>query len=314
MPLLHIAVLALVQGITEFLPVSSSGHLVLVPIFLDWPDQGLVMDVAVHVGTLFAVMLYFSKDLWGMATGVGKMLRGRKDPGARLLMLVVVASLPVIAGGYLVNRYAGDGLRGLEVVAWTTFGFGIVLYFADRMGMTLRRVEHLGYGDALVIGFAQVLALVPGTSRSGITISAARILGMERQDAARFSMLMSIPAILGAGSLKGWDLYQAGDADLTGAALLGAGLAFISALVAIALMMAWLRRASFTPFVVYRLLLGGFLLVVAYGWIGGKQPPPTPPADRRYSGRWSGRRRWRWWRGSPPSRRRRGPGSSGGGC
>jgi len=182
--------------------------------------------------------------------------------------LLVVASLPVVGAGYLVNAYAGDALRSLAVIAWATLIFGILLFLADRMGMTVRRIEHLKLGDAVIVGLAQALALIPGTSRSGITVTAARMLGLERTDAARFSMLLSIPAILGAGTLKGLELYQAGDADLTGAALLAAGLAFITALVAISLMMAWLKRASFTPFVLYRLALGGFLLAVAYGWIG----------------------------------------------
>ena len=147
------------------------------------------------------------------------------------------------------------------------FGFGIALYVTDRLGMTVRRMEHATFGDAVIIGLAQVLALVPGTSRAGITISAGRMLGLERTDAARFSMLLSIPAILGAGALKSWELYQAGDADITADALLAAGLAFAAAWLAIFLMMAWLRHATFTPFVIYRVVLGAFLLALAYGAI-----------------------------------------------
>lgn len=264
---LHIAVVALIQGITEFLPVSSSGHLVLVSPLTGWPDQGLVIDVAVHVGTLGAVVIYFWQDLWAMILGLLRVAKGRRDPGAVLAAQVVVATLPVIAAGYAFNHYLPAGIRGLTVVAWTTLGFGIVLYIADKVGMTLRRIEHVGYSDALIIGIAQILALVPGTSRSGITMSAARILGFERADAARFSMLLSIPAILGAGVLKGLELVESGNADLTGTALVAAGLAFASALVSIAVLMAWLRRSSFTPFVIYRVLLGGVLLVLAYSGV-----------------------------------------------
>ena len=264
---LHIVVLALVQGITEFLPISSSGHLILVPTLTGWPDQGLLMDVAVHVGTLGAVILYFWRDLWAMLSGLWRALRGKRDPGARLAGCVIVATVPVVVAGYLMNRHMPGGLRSLAVIGWATLGFGVLLYMIDRVGMTVRRVEHLKMGDAVVIGLAQVLALIPGASRSGVTMTAGRLLGMERPDAARFSMLMSIPAILGAGTLKGLELYQAGDAALTSAVLTAAGIAFGAALIAITVMMAWLKRATFTPFVLYRIVLGGFLLSVAYGWL-----------------------------------------------
>ena len=268
MDILHLAVLAIVQGITEFLPVSSSGHLVLVPLFMDVPDQGLLMDVAVHVGTLFAVALYFWRDVWGVFSGVGRMMRGRSDPGARLAGLLIAGTIPVIGAGFALNHYYPEGIRGLEVIGWTTLGFGILLMVADKIGMTLRRIEHLRLSDAVVIGIVQALALIPGTSRSGICMTAARMMGMERQDAARFSMLLGIPALLGAGTLKGYELWKSGDAQLTADAFIGAGLAFITAMIAISLMMAWLRRATFTPFAVYRVFLGGFLLAISYGFVG----------------------------------------------
>lgn len=261
---LHILVLALVQGITEFLPISSSGHLVLVPVFGGWDDQGLLMDVAVHVGTLGAVMIYFWRDIWHMVRGILRTAKGKRDPGARLAAMVVLATIPVIGAGYFLDKYIGPQYRTVEVIGWTTLGFGFLLYISDKIGLTIRRVEHTGIVDALIIGLAQCLALIPGTSRSGITITAARFLGFERIDAARFSMLLSIPTILGAGALKGWELYQSGNIQLTNDALTAAGIAFISAFVALFIMMAWLRRASFTPFFVYRLFLGGGLLYYAY--------------------------------------------------
>ncbi|MBT6093625.1 MAG: undecaprenyl-diphosphate phosphatase [Rhodospirillaceae bacterium] len=268
MDIIHLAVLALVQGITELLPVSSSGHLVLVPLFMDVPDQGLLMDVAVHVGTLGAVVVYLWRDVWAMIGGLGRAMKGRRDPGAKLAGFLVLGTIPVVAAGYALNHYIPNGIRGLDVIAWTTLGFGILLLVADKVGMTLRRIEHLRFGDVLIIGLVQALALIPGTSRSGICMTAGRMMGMERRDSARFAMLLGIPAIAGAGVLKGWELYRSGDAQITADAMLASGLAFVTALIAIALMMAWLRRASFTIFGVYRILLGGFLLAIAYGVVG----------------------------------------------
>lgn len=267
MTLLHIVVIALVQGITEFLPISSSGHLILVPALTGWRDQGVLMDVAVHMGTLGAVMLYFRRDLWAMLVGLGRALRGKRDPGAKLAALIVVATVPAVIAGYSMNVYLPDGIRSSTLVGWTILGYGLLLYAADKFGMTVRRIEHLRFGDAVIIGTAQVLALIPGTSRSGITMTAARLLGMERPDAARFSMLLSVPTIIGAGLLKGVELYQSGDAALTSAAFTASAIAFFAGLLAIAAMMAWLKRSTFTPFVVYRIMLGGFILLVTYGWL-----------------------------------------------
>lgn len=267
MALLHIVVLALVQGITEFLPISSSAHLILVPRFTDWPDQGLAMDVAVHVGTLLAVMLYFWRDLVFMVSGLWRLTKGKRDPGAKLSFQIVVATIPVVIAGLLFSKFVPDGLRSIEVIAWATLGFGVLLFVTDKIGMTIRRIEHLTYMDAIIIGLAQVLALIPGTSRSGITMTAARLLGFERAESARFSMLMSIPTIMAAGILIGKKIYESGDTQLTSDAIMAGGLAFSSALLIIFFMMAWLKRASFTPFVIYRLLLGGALLTVVYGVI-----------------------------------------------
>ena len=271
MPLLFVVVLAVVQGITEFLPISSSGHLELTWRALDAaevphpPDQDrLVLFVAVHVGSLLAVMLYFWRDVLTMALAFVRLVRGRVGPEAKLLGAVVAGSLPLVVVGVLVKDGLIEQLYSLPVVAWATLGFGVLLLVADRLGMTVRRTEHLGLVGALTIGLAQCLALIPGTSRSGITMTAARFLGFERAEAARFSMLLSIPAILGAGALLGIELYETGSLQLGLDAAYGAGLAFVSALLAIALMMAWLCRAGFTPFVLYRLLLGMVLLWIAH--------------------------------------------------
>ncbi len=278
MPLLYLFILALVQGVTEFLPVSSSGHLILTWSLFD--DAGgavarlpeserLVIDIAVHVGTLGAVCLYFWRDLGAMTGGLLKLLAGQRGPGARLAVAVLIGTLPVILVGFLAKDFVTQTLRSAEVIAWTTLLFGILLYAADKVGLTVRRVEHMTLVQAGLIGLSQVLALIPGTSRSGITMTAARFFGFERAEAARFSLLLSIPAILGAGTLAALDLYKSGDAVLTSSALTALALSFISALLAIAIMMAWLRRASFTPFVIYRVLLAGVLFWLIYG--GGAQ-------------------------------------------
>lgn len=268
MPILHIVVLALVQGVTEFLPISSSGHLVLVPWFAGWEDQGLTLDVAVHVGTLGAVMVYLWRDIADILNGFWRMLKGKGvNKSVWLAIYLVLGTIPVIAAGYAMKTYVPGGIRSIEVIGWATLGFGVLLWVMDRYGVTLRRMEHLRLSDVLIIGLAQCLALIPGTSRSGITMTAGRMLGMERPDCARFSMLLSIPVIVGAGTLLGLDVYEAGDPVQIGNVLWAAGFAFISALIAIALMMTWLRRANFTPFVIYRILLGGVLLAGAYGYL-----------------------------------------------
>ena len=264
MALYHILILAIVQGITEFLPISSSGHLILTSQVLGWTDQGLIIDIAVHVGTLFAVLLYFWRDIWLMLAGLVLLVTGRSSRGAQLALYIIVGTIPVILIGYLGKDLIGTALRSAEVIAWATLGFGILLWVADKFGMTLRTIEHLSWGGVLFIGLAQVLALIPGTSRSGITITAARLLGMERREAARFSMLLSIPTIIGAGVLSGYDLFKAGDIALGLDALIAAALAFLTAILAIWTLMQWLRRSSFTPFVIYRILLATGLLYWVY--------------------------------------------------
>ena len=263
--LVQLAVIALIQGLTEFLPISSSGHLILIPSVTGWQDQGLVIDVAVHVGTLGAVMAYLWRDIWTMLKGLCKPGNVRRNPGLKLMAHLIIATVPVVIVGGLVFTHVGDMLRSAVVVGWATIGFGVLLYIADRFTVTINRVEHMTWGRALIIGIAQVFALIPGASRAGTTITMARWLGFERTDAARFSMLMSIPAIGGAGVLIGLQLVETGNAVLTRDALIAAGLSFLAALLAIALFLRWLRFAGFGPFVIYRLALGALIL----GWVYG---------------------------------------------
>ncbi len=265
MSIFELFVLAVVQGITEFLPISSSGHLRIVSDLLGLEGNTLVIDVAVHVGTLFAVILYFWRDLFFILAGLGNAARGRRHDGTKLAGYLIVASIPVALAGYFGRGLIEDSLRSLEGVGWATLGFALLLFAGDRMGMKILRMEHMNMPNAVVIGLAQALALIPGTSRSGITITAARFLGYERAEAARFSMLLSIPAIGGAGALIGRELIASGDPLLTQSALIAAALSFVAALAAIALFLRWLKFAGFGPFVVYRLVVGGVILAWAYG-------------------------------------------------
>lgn len=264
MPNIDILVLAIVQGVAEFLPISSSGHLILVPQFYCWPDQGLTMDVAAHVGTLLAVVIYFWRDLLSMSQGAWKVLRGKRDPRVRLLGLLLVAAVPALIAGFVADTYLGDTLRSPLVVAGALIGFGILLYITDKIGLTVRRIEHMSWGNALAIGLFQCLAFIPGTSRSGVTMTMARLLGFERPDAARFSFLLAIPTIAAAGLYKGWQLVRSADEAALQMAGLMVVLSAIAGFLAIAFLMYWVRRASFTPFVIYRIALGLFVLYLFY--------------------------------------------------
>ena len=262
MDLLNLLVLAVVQGITEFLPISSSAHLILVPVLLGWPDQGLAIDIAVHVGTLLAVLVYFHRDVLALLAGLWAAARGRPDNRSRLVLHLVVATLPIVVVGLLAKDLVGTTFRNGLLIAATTIVFGVVLWLADRGAERHeRRLETMTVGDAIVIGLAQVLAIVPGTSRSGITMTAALFLRFSRTESARFSMLLSIPTIAAAGLLATLDLVRGGDATLQADAVWAAVLAFLAALCAIWGLMRWLETSSFTPFVIYRLVLGALLLL-----------------------------------------------------
>lgn len=264
MPIYYLLVLAIVQGITEFLPISSSGHLVLVAKFIDFSNHSLTLDVAMHVGTLGAVLIYLWRDIGLMFWGVFEFFSGNKTLGGKLFLWLIIGTIPVAGCGYILNQYFPNGIRDIQTIAWMTLIFGVFLMLSDKIGMTFRRIEHLRFADVILISIVQVLALIPGTSRSGVCITAGRFLGMERAAAARFSLLLSIPAILGAGSLKGYDLWQSDNLIMTDAAFLAAVIAFLVAFISIFLMMAWLRKSSLTPFAIYRILLGGLLLVAPY--------------------------------------------------
>lgn len=264
MDLLQIIVLAVVQGITEFLPISSSGHLILIPIFTGWPDQGVVTDVMVHVGSLFAVIVYFWRDVIRLIIGGVDLLRFRWNENSRLAAYILIGTIPAVLFGLILKKFdLLPSLRNFEVIGWTAIIYGILLYVTDRYGLRDRFIGDMRMSPAIIIGFAQALALIPGTSRSGITITAARALGYERSDAARFSFLLGIPAIAGAGLLTYLDVHSQG-LEIPVDALYAAGLTFFSAIAAIAFLMALVKRFSFLPYVIYRLILGVVLLGFAY--------------------------------------------------
>lgn len=267
MPLFQLILVAVIQGLTEFLPISSSGHLILLPNLTGMEDQGLVIDVAVHVGTLFAVILYFWADVRIAALGALRLLRGRVDTqGAFLALCLGVATIPVVLAG-LALKLAGldEALRSVAVIGWAMLVFGVVLYWADQTGPVTRTASDWSLRHALIMGLWQVLALIPGTSRAGITITGARQLGYTRHDGAKLAMLMSIPTIAMAGLLLGLDVAAEADWGLLRDGAIAAGFAFLSALAALYFMMRLLRSVSFTPYVVYRVVLGLILLAIAYG-------------------------------------------------
>lgn len=266
MSLLYLLALAALQGVTEFLPISSSGHLILLPALTGHADQGQIIDVAVHIGTLMAVLLYFRADVAMALRGVPRMLSGRIDtPGARLAFLLGVATVPVVIAG-LVLKLTGldEALRSIAVIGWTMLLFGLFLYWTDQKGATERRTGDWSLRHAIIMGLWQAVALIPGTSRSGITISGARALGYARTDAARLSMLMSIPTIIASGTLLGIEVAATANAAAARDGAVAAVFAFVSALLALTLMMRLLRSVSFTPYVIYRVILGLLLLYIAY--------------------------------------------------
>lgn len=266
MTLFHLFILAVIQGVTEFLPVSSSGHLILLPGLTGMQDQGLALDVAVHVGTLAAVVAYFWSDVKLALFGSFRLMSGRIDtPGAFLALCLGISTIPVVIVGLILHMTGlSIGMRSVAVIGWTMLLFGLILYWADKTGLSNRTGSQWTLKHAVLMGLAQALALIPGTSRSGITITAARKLGYDREGAARLSMLMSIPTIIASGALLAGDAIGQADAQLYKDATIAALFAFGAAFLALVLMMRLLKSVSFTPYVIYRIILGGILLVYAY--------------------------------------------------
>lgn len=268
----HLLLLAAIQGITEFIPVSSSGHLQLVHGLTAFPDHGLAVDVALHAGTLLAVMAYFYRDVGLMLAGGRDIVRRQPSAPAHLVRVLVIASLPVLlAGAALVVLGVADALRKPEIVAWASIVFAIPLWLADRRHVTRssdikasegRDVQAISPRHALIVGLAQMLSLIPGASRAGVTIMAGLYLGFDRTQSARFSMLLAMP-VIGAFALVGLvDLVLTGALEALGTGLVAGLLAALFAFATIHVFLKMTRKIGLLPFVIYRIALGISLLVV----------------------------------------------------
>ncbi len=258
---LQTIVLAIVQGLTEFLPISSSGHLVLVPAVFGWADQGLTFDVAVHFGSLLAVAVYFRNDLKALISGGARMLGGNgSSPESRMALFIVIGTVPAAIVGLYLAGWIEANLRDPIVIVYTLSGYGVLMALADRFGNRQRVIADVGLKDAVFIGIAQALALVPGTSRSGITITAAMILGFQRQDAARFSFLLSAPVILLATGYETALLFIEGTQIAWVQLAIGASISAVVAYLSINFFMRFVNAIGLLPFALYRLGLAGVVL------------------------------------------------------
>lgn len=275
MPITHIVVLALLQGLTEFLPVSSSAHLIFPSQLLGWEDQGLAFDVAVHLGTLLAVIIYYIVDLVQIGTHtVESIVKRKQTPLSRIGWFIIIATIPAAVAGFFLEEYIGTVARSIHVIAYTTIGFGLLLGIASYINRKINwrtivniqgqrpdSLRHMTIWQAIIIGFAQAIALIPGTSRSGITLTAGLLLGMRPEAAARFSFLMSIPIILASALLEGIKLYNN---ETIGAnpieMLIGGVISFVTSIIVISLFMRYISKSGMGIFVIYRLCLGAALL------------------------------------------------------
>ena len=265
MDIFQVIVLALIQGLTEFLPISSSAHLILPAQLLDWQDQGLTFDVAVNTGSLLAVVIYFRRELFSMFTAwTGSLVSRKQTQESKLAWWIILATIPAVIFGFTAKDFISTHLRNIEVIATTTIVFGLLLWWADKLNREGFSEFQVGWKKALLIGFAQAMALIPGTSRSGATITAALALGLSREAAARFSFLMSVPVSLGAAILVVKDLLSSQEAIDYQALVLGTGLSFVAAYLCIHYFLKIISRMGMTPFVIYRLALGAILCVVIF--------------------------------------------------
>lgn len=265
MSFIEILLLSFIQGLTEFLPVSSSGHLILLPKLLGWQDHGLELDVAVHIGTLCSVLIYFYQQIHQMIRDTIRFICSRFSPHAytpsvHLSITIIVATIPAVVFGFVLKKLGQEMVRGVEIIAFTSIFFGALLYLTDKLGY--KNEKDVSFGKGCMIGFAQAIALIPGTSRSGICITMGRLLGVDRTSAARFAFLLSIPAILGAGVLTSLDAIKTGVPLLTVDVGLAVLFSFLFGLLAIRFMMTYLAKYSLAPFAIYRIALGIGLLLL----------------------------------------------------
>ena len=262
MDLIHLIILSIVQGITEFLPISSSAHLVLFPKLMGWEDQGLVIDVAAHLGSLFAVVFYFRKDFGKiLIDGLGQTFRiNYTNDQHKLFWFIIIASIPALLVGFFFRDIISYYLRNPLVISFATIFFGLLLWLSDKVGKQHRAISKIGKKDALLIGFSQILAFIPGTSRSGITITAGLFIGLDRKTAVKFSFFMSAPIILAASLYEISNLFQSGDDINIFNFITTVLFSIMSSLFAIHFFLKFLDKFGVIPFVIYRLILGAVLL------------------------------------------------------
>lgn len=263
--LFQISFLAFLQGLTEFLPVSSSAHILLPKELLGWPDQGLVFDVAVHIGSLLAVLTYFRTDLRVLFAAWRRSLSGGgMTTDARLAWFVVIGTIPAGLAGLVFSDLIEQYARSMVLIAFTSIFFGVLLWWSDRLKIERADLDTLDLRTSLIVGFAQVLALIPGTSRSGVTMTAALFCGLDRKAAARFSFLLAIPIIAASGLLKGGELLQGGAQAQWGVLVYAIGLSALVSFSCIHYFLKLIERVGFMPFVVYRVLMGLALLAIHF--------------------------------------------------
>ncbi len=261
MDFLQAVLLAILQGVTEFLPISSSAHLILPSQILGWPDQGLAFDTAVHLGSLLAVIWFFRSDIRQLYRALEKSFKDKQlSKDGQFALNLIIASLPILPVGFLLRFQIELYLRSVEVIIATTALFAILLFMADRLGKKQLPATELNWRQALLIGVSQCLALVPGTSRSGITMTTALLAGFSREGASRISFLISIPTITAAGSLKLYDLLSSPHPVNWILLIVGCFLSMVSAYLCIKFFMKLINSVGFLPFVIYRLLMAGLLM------------------------------------------------------
>ncbi len=263
---LHIFLVSILQGLTEFLPISSSAHLIILPTIMAVKDQGIIIDISVHLGSLLALLVFFRKDSLNLVKGFNYIVKFNfREKEASLVLLLILATIPVLIVGLFFKIHDVNSLlRSIELIGWTMIFFGVFLFFSDRFGDTKKRADHWNYKDSILMGTFQALALIPGVSRSGITISGARLLGYEKYDAIRLSLLMSIPTILASGVLLIPGLLNGTNSVSFLELFVSFMVSFFSAMLALSFLIKFLSLLSFTPYIVYRIALGIFLLWQVY--------------------------------------------------
>lgn len=264
MALTQFIVHAIVQAVTEVFPISSGGHDALLSHFSIWPSPGEVFTLGLRFGLLLAVPVYFWRDVGDMVGGVMRAAKGKRDPGARLALQILLAAIPTLGLGFAYEMYVAGSWETPIVLGWAVVGFAALMLLLDRMSMTLKRVEHTGYGDAIAVSVCYVLGLIPGVGGAAAAMTMARLLGYERAHAVRLALLLAIPVWAAMTARDAYMTFKIHGAVIATTDIAGAGTAFVAALVSIAILMSWLRRSTFTPFLVYRLLIGTVVLLLAY--------------------------------------------------